>query len=330
MIGRRDVALGAAAAAAAGWIGAAARPARARRAMTVSTVLGPDSPQARLWDRFQEVLDERLGPGAVRVNVLTGGVLGGEREEAEAALLGSLQGTVGTLASLGAWVPEGQAFDLPYLFRDAAHAAAVMAGPVGEDMATRYLAHGFRVLGWVDFGARQLLAKRPIAAPEGIRGVRMRVIQAPLHAELWRSLGADPTPVPITEAYGALETGVVDAMDFTESGYARAKLYEVAPFLTLTGHIRSLGALYVPEAFWRTLSEEERAAMRAAAEAAVARFDELVRADHARGLAEAEAGGAEILRPDTGPWRAAMAPFREAFAARIGAVDLLRAVEAAR
>lgn len=326
MFGRRSFIAAAVAAAAL----AGAGPAAAQKTMTVSTVLGPDSPQARVWERFQQVLDERLGAGAVRINVLTGGVMGGEREEAEAIRLGSLQGSVSTLANLGAWVPEGQIFDMPFMFRDQAHIDAVMKGPVGDDMKQRYLRNGFRVLGFINFGARQLLAKREVRTPDQMRGVRMRVIQSPLHIELWRSLGANPTAVPITEAYNALQTGVVDMMDFTESGYAQAKLYEVVPYLIQTEHIWALGVMYFSETFWGTLSQREREAMQAAADASTAHFNELVRADHERGLAEARARGATIVRPDPGPWRQAMAPFWEAFGPRVGGVDRVRAIAETR
>jgi tripartite ATP-independent transporter DctP family solute receptor len=323
MIGRRAFGLAAAAAAAAVLCGA---PAFAQKTMTVSTVLGADSPQAKVWERFQQALDERLGAGAIRINVLTGGVMGGEREEAEAIRLGSLQGSVSTLANLGAWVPDGQVFDMPFMFRDQAHIDAVMEGPVGADMKAKYLAHGFRVLGFINFGGRQLLAKEEIRTPAQMQGKRMRVIQSPLHIELWRSLGANPTPVPITEAYNALQTGVVDAMDFTESGYAQAKLYEVVPYLMQTEHIWALGVMYFSDAFWNTLSDREKQAMQAAADASTKYFNELVRADHERGLAEARARGATIVRPDPGPWREAMGPFWEAFAPRVGGIERVRAI----
>ena len=65
--------------------------------------------------------------------------LGGEREVAEGMRLGSVQGSTVNVAVLSSWVPEGQLFDMPFLFRDLDHAARVVAGPIGQALAEKYL-----------------------------------------------------------------------------------------------------------------------------------------------------------------------------------------------
>ena len=87
-----------------------------------------------------------------------------------------------------------------------------------------------------------------------VTGKTMRVLQNPLHTDLWRSLNANPTPVPITAAYNALKTRVVDYMDMTMSGYEALKLYEVVPYFSRTAHIYALGAMYLNLGYWNALS----------------------------------------------------------------------------
>ena len=98
------------------------------------------------------------------------------------------------------------------------------------------------MLGFINYGARHLLDQGTGHQPRaGIRGKRIRVIQSPLHTELWSSFGAYPTPIPIPETYNALKSGVVDCMDLTKSAYVGFRLHEVVPCLIETGHIWASG-----------------------------------------------------------------------------------------
>ena len=87
----------------------------------------------------------------------------------------------------------------------------MLDGPLGAELRALYAAQGFVVLGFINYGARHLLTKEPVTTPAGITGKRIRVIQSPLHTELWSGFGAYPTPIPIPETYNALKSGVVDA-----------------------------------------------------------------------------------------------------------------------
>jgi len=309
---------------------AAAPPAHAQRVMTVASLLGEDKPETRVWVRFRELVNARL-PGRFDIRIVPNAALGAEREVAEGVRLGSVQGTLLTLAALSSWVPEAQLMDLPFLFRDRADVARVLAAPVGAELRARIDAAGFHVLGPVIYGARHLLAKAPVARPAELAGKRIRVIQSPLHTELWRALGANPTPIPITETYNALKTGVVDMMDLTVSAYAGFKLYEVVPVVIETGHIWSVGVLTLGQRFWASLSPEEQAVFTAAGAEASAYFDELMVADEAASAKEARARGARFVAPaDRAAWEAAARPVWEAFAPKLGGMDKVQAVLNAR
>ncbi len=301
--------------------GAAAAPV----VLTVSSQYGPDKPQSMVWRFIERRLEEEM-PGAFDVRLVTSGALGGEKEEAEGVRLGSIQGAMSTLANLTTWVPEGALFDMPFLFRDRAHIAAVTAGPVGDDLREAYAQEGFHVLGFVVFGARHLIGHQPFATPDTVAGKTMRVLQSELHIDLWDSLGADPTALPITEAYNALATGLVDMMDMTKSGFHALRLYEVAPRLTETGHIWAVGVIYVGTDLWARLTEEERTVLAAVGGEAADEFDAAAAAEQARALEEAVEGGAAVHEADLSAWRAAMEPVWRDWADRVGGMERIEAI----
>jgi tripartite ATP-independent transporter DctP family solute receptor len=268
-----------------------------QRTVTVASLLGEDKPETRVWFRVRDRLAQ-LAPGRFEFRIVQNAALGGEREVAEGLRLGSIQASLSTVSALSSWVPESQILDLPFVFTDAAHVRRALDGPEGARLRERFAGQGFVVLGHINYGARHLLSKEPITRPEQLRGKRIRVIQSPLHTELWRAFGAQPTPIPIPETYNALRTGVVDCMDLTKSAYAGFRLHEVVPYLTETAHIWATGVLHVSGAFWRTLGAEERAAFAAAGAEAAPHFDELIVQDEEASIARTTAEGGRVLQPE--------------------------------
>jgi len=265
--------------------------------LTVASLLGEDKPETQVWHWIAARLEERL-PGRFRLRIVANAALGGEKEVADGARLGSIQASLSTVSTLSAWVPELQVLDLPFLFRDAGHLSRVVSGPLGEDLKARLADEGFVVGGFIDYGARHLLAREPITRPEQLAGKTMRVIQSRLHTSLWSAFGAVPVGIPITETYNALSTGVADAMDLTASAYSGFKLYEVVPYLTRTAHIRSSGVIFYAGSFWNGLTDEEKAVLTAVSTDAANYFNGLMQADEAASLEVARAHGGRLLEPD--------------------------------
>lgn len=304
----------------------AGRAIAAGRPVTVASLLGEDKPETKIWRRVTEKLNASA-PGRFDLRVVPNAALGGEKEVAEGLRLGSVQASLFTISALSSWVPDGQLLDLPFLFRDRAHLKRVLAGPLGEELKRKYEAQGFVVLGFINYGARHLLAKEPLTTPASVKGKRIRVIQSPLHTELWSGFGAYPTPIPIPETYNALKTGVVDCMDLTKSAYVGFKLHEVVPYLIETGHIWAAGVVAVSASFWKSLSAEDKAAFAAAAMEGAGYFDELIVADEDASMAKAKAEGGKVVQPEDRPgWEAGARKVWASFAPKLGGIEKIEAI----
>ncbi|HEY5798394.1 MAG TPA: TRAP transporter substrate-binding protein [Bosea sp. (in: a-proteobacteria)] len=300
----------------------------AGRPVTVASLFGEDKPETKIWRRIAETLNG-TAPGRFDLRIVGNAALGGEKEVAEGMRLGSIQASLSTISALSGWVPEGQLLDLPFLFRDRGHLRRVLDGPLGAELKGKYEAQGFVVLGFINYGARHLLAKESLTTPAAIRGKRIRVIQSPLHTELWSGLGAHPTPIPIPETYNALKTGVVDCMDLTKSAYVGFRLYEVVPWLIETGHIWASGVVMVSAGFWKGLSVEEKAALASAAAEGSAYFDELIVADEEASMARAAAEGGKVALPEDRPgWEAGARKVWTSFAPKLGGLPRIEAIAA--
>lgn len=291
----------------------------------IAVIYKDGQPTARMWNRFGELVKERSG-GKIELQIFTGGQLGGEREVAEGMRLGSIQGADSTLAALSSWVPQGQIFDMPFVFRDLAHVEAVTRGPIGQEYKPLYREQGFELLSYITYGARNVVSRQAMQTPADVRGKKMRVLQSPLHIAIWKTMGANPTAIPITETYGALSTGVVDFMDMTKDGFEALKLFEVAPYFVETGHIWSLGGIVFAKSFWNRLSPEHRTIMQTTADEMASYFNRIQQEEIGKALDRTVAKGAKVIKVQQEPWRDAMQPVWEAEASKFGGIDKIKAI----
>lgn len=302
------------------------RAARAATTLTVASLLGADKPETKIWLKIKEIVDAKL-PGRFDFRIVQNAALGGEKEVAEGIRLGSIQASLSTVSALSSWVPQSQILDAPFVFRDAGHVRRVLDGPIGQDLKAKFAAQNFIVQGFINYGARHLLAKEALTKPSQLSGKRIRVIQSPLHTELWKAFGANPTPIPIPETYNALQTGVVDMMDLTKSAYAGFKLYEVVPYLIETGHIWATGVVYFSAPFWKSLKDDERAVFAAAAAEGAFYFDQLIVEDEKASMQiAASAGGKTVAIEDRAAWERGARSVWATLAPKVGGLDKIEAI----
>lgn len=305
------------------------RPARATpRVLTVASLLGDDKPETKIWLKVRDLVEARL-PGRFDFRIVGNAALGGEKEVAEGIRLDSIQASLSTMSVLSAWVPETQLFDLPFVFRDRDHVRRATSGPIGDEFKRKLTDQGFVTLGFINYGARHLLAKEAVTTPEGVAGKRIRVIQSPLHVDLWKAYGALPTPIPITETYNALKTGVVDMMDLTKSAYAGFRLYEVVPYLIETAHIWATGAVYLSAGFWNSLADDEKTVFAAAIAEGAGYFDALMEADEVTSMEAAKAAGGRALAPESrDAWANGAEGVWTELAPKVGGIERIKALAA--
>ena len=293
--------------------------------LKMGTVVNDSHPNTIAMVRFSQLVSQRTS-GEIDIKVFPSSQLGGEKEMAEGIRLGSVQGAIINVSVLGGWVPEGQIFDMPFIFRNDDHAYNVYQGPIGKELARKYEPHGFHVLGYWINGVRHPMGKFPIIKPSDVSGKKMRVIQSPLHIDVWKTVGANPTPISWPEVPNSLQTGVIDFLDNSKSSYWSAKLYEIADHFTELGHIYSIGALVVGTQVWDKMSYTQQVAFEKSADEIVPFQNNLLGYNDDLALAKAVAKGAKVHRPEKGPWAKAMLPIWKQWAPKVGGMKMIQRI----
>ena len=206
--------------------------------ISLAVVTKPGSAQYIAAEKFAELVKERSN-GATTVKIFHSGALGTETEMLQQIQLGAVQMGIITLGPFDTFVPEVKVVAFPFLFKDHATVDRVLDGPVGQEILKTLESAGFKGLAFSENGFRHLTnSRQPVHTAKDAGGLKIRVMESTFHKELWRALGANPTPMgwPI---YSELQQHTIDAQENPLWVLSVYKLYEVQKYLSLTGHVYS-------------------------------------------------------------------------------------------
>ena len=124
--------------------------------------------------------------GRLSVQMYPSMQLGGEKETIEQTQIGAIQMLRVSVGAMGPIVDDINVVNMPFLFKNTAHAEKMMDGPIGQELLDKITASpnaGLVALCWMDSGARSLYnTKKPIKIDRGHQGPEIpRHRQSDLH-----------------------------------------------------------------------------------------------------------------------------------------------------
>ncbi len=281
-------------------------------------------------DVFAREVEKRTA-GRYKIQNFYAGALGGERESIEAVQLGTQELTFTSTGPVPNFVPEAKILDIPFLFRDKAHAHAVLDGPIGEEMLKQFEPKGFKALAWGENGVRHMTNnKRTVVVPDDLKGLKMRTMENPIHIAAYKGFGIVPTPMAFPEVFTALQQGTVDGQENPLSVIMGAKFDQVQKHLSLTGHVYSPAIWLMNKAAFDKLSAADKQAFIDAAKEGTKANRARVAEDDAKGVAELRSKGMTVVENvDKAKFVAALAPVFADFEKQFGkpAIDRIRNVK---
>src|SRR5260221_13355949 len=108
------------------------------------------------------------------------------------------------------------------------------------------------------YGVRHTTANKAINKPADMKGLKLRVPDAPLYIMYPKVVGANATPIAFAEVYLALQNKTVDAQENPLPTILAKKFYEVQSHVNLTGHITEMLIAIVGGPVWSKLSDADK------------------------------------------------------------------------
>jgi tripartite ATP-independent transporter DctP family solute receptor len=198
--------------------------------------------------------------GRYEIDVFPASTLGKETDLNQALPLGTVDIIYTGTAFAGRVYPPISIAAGPFIFRDFDHWQKFRNGPVFKELAKGYeeKSGGSKILGYTYYGLRHLTANKMVTKPEDMKGMKLRVPDAPLFVMFPRAVGANPTPIAFAEVYLALQNGTVDAQENPLPTIDAKKFYEVQKYIILTGHITESLVTIMGAGTWAKLSDVDR------------------------------------------------------------------------
>lgn len=257
-------------------------------------------------------LAKQKSNGKVIVEVYSGGQLGDWRDAIEGLSMGINEIVLESLGTLDAQSDMANIDAVPYLFRDVDHFNKVWYGPIGEKILKTVGEHGnFKLIGPMNRGARIVTSKVPFKNLAELKGLKLRVPNIQVYIETWRTLGASPTPLALTETFTAIQQNTVVAQENPTIESYGFSFYDVCKYLIETNHVFSADMFIFNKQYFEKLpADVQKVLTEAIVEAAQWRNEECLRveADFKKKFQEK---GVTIIAPDRAEFIASFDGFVE-------------------
>ncbi len=235
----------------------------ASNTIKLGVVTKPGSAQNIVAEKFKELLEQNSN-GAYKVKIFHSKSIGNETEILQQIQMNTIQIGVVTGGPYDTFAPIVRVINYPFLFKDASQVDAILDGPLGQEILDDLENVGFKGLSFSENGFRNLTNnKHAVKTAADVSGLKLRVMSSVLHKSIWKSLGANPTPMP-WPIYTELEQGVIDGQENPLWVMEVYKFYEIQKYMTLTRHVYSPHINVASLQWWKTLKTADQEMIRKA------------------------------------------------------------------
>lgn len=212
------------------------------------------------------------------VQVFPASALGNEQQINQALPLATIDMIYTGVAFAGASYKPIAISNAPYMFRDYNHWAAYAKSDLFKELAEGYgQATKHKIVALTYYGARHTTANKALMTPADMKGLKLRVPQAPLYLMYAKAVGANATPIAFAEVYLALQNKTVDGQENPLPTIQAKKFYEVQSHVNLTGHIYESLTTVIGAPLWNRLSADEKKVFEAVMQEAATKASAAIR-----------------------------------------------------
>jgi len=255
-----------------------------------------------------EEIKKRTG-GRYEIQVFPASSLGKESDINQGLTLGTVDLILTGASFAGrSYQPLAVSY-FPFIFRDAEHLLKYARSDVFRELAKGYDDKtGNHITALTYYGARHVTSTtaRPITKPEDMKGLKIRVPDAPAYLAFPKALGANATPIAFAEVYLALQNGTVDAQENPLPTIEAKKFFEVQKHISLTGHIVDSLLTVLSGQLWVKLSADDKKAFTEVLEEAADKAGREIIASELRLVDEFKKKGNNVIVVDKAAFREAV------------------------
>ena len=202
--------------------------------------LATDHEVSLAFEKFADLVNERSG-GRLEISTFPAGSLGTQPENLESVMMGSLDMCYADTSMLPTYVPQYNLINLPWLITNFDTADQIFYNSDIVDQLDALLTQEMNMtnLGWVYQGFRAFSTTMPLTCAADCQGVKLRSPETQIYLDTFSLMGFVPTVITWTEAYTAMQSGVVDGVDTVKSSILSYGFCDIGPYVWNSNHMFS-------------------------------------------------------------------------------------------
>ena len=276
--------------------------------LKLGNVVQKNHPMNVACEKFAQKVAQKTN-NRVKIQIFPARQLGDDRQLFEQVQQGALDMAEISAAPIGSTAALASALQLPFLFNNWDQYLKVMKDPVTDKLLAGLDKYQVKGLAIYNAGFRHFVTVgKTINQPADMQGLKFRVAETPLHVDIFKALGASPTPMPYGEIYSGLQNKVIDGLEMDLSAILMEKHYEVAKNVTLSKHFTWPAILMINANKFKSLSPEDQKAIIDSAKEEIDENVKDIAEIEAKAVAELKTKGVTLKEYST----ADTAPFIEA------------------
>jgi len=215
----------------------------------VGTLAPDDTPWSDVLWQFKESIEKDSG-GRVKVTAYLNGSLGDEKAMLQKMRFGQLNMGGFSTGGVSTMVPELQILELPGLFKTKAEADYIIDNVIGEDLKAAMAKKDLVVWVWGENGWLDFASNKTIGAAGDLAGLKVAMQESAVQLELYNSIGVKPTPLPVPEILGGLQTGMVNTVASSPIFGTAAQWFAYVSHWTDSDHSYQPAVVVFSKKFW--------------------------------------------------------------------------------
>jgi TRAP-type C4-dicarboxylate transport system substrate-binding protein len=194
--------------------------------------------------------------------------------------------------------PDAEIYTVPFLFRSQEEVDKVRAkvDPFVKDAVRK---NGYELLGMSGGGFAYLMSTKDIRTRDDLKNAKVWVPQGDEIAELtFKTAGVTPVPLPLSDVYTSLQTGLIDTAANTDAGAIAFQWHTKIKHVVDMPLIYVVGEVLIDSKTFDALSAADRKAVSDAFAAGFARLETINRADNTSAREALKKQGITFFTPD--------------------------------
>jgi TRAP-type C4-dicarboxylate transport system substrate-binding protein len=259
------------------------------------------APDGTAWMKEMRAAGDAIKKGTdgrVELKFYPGGVMGDNATVLRKIKIGQLQGSAFTGGEASVITKDAEIYTVPFLFRSQDEVDKVRAkvDPLVKDAVRKT---GFELLGLSGGGFAYLMSTKDIRTRDDLKNAKVWVPQGDEIAELtFKTAGVTPIPLPLSDVYTSLQTGLIDTAANTDAGAIAFQWHTKIKHVVDMPVIYVVGEVLVDGKTFDSLGAADQKIVSDEFAAGFARLEKINRSDNASAREALKAQGITFFSPD--------------------------------